>query len=98
MSVVSSASSAPRSDVTSAEEMIAALIGLYKPAVRRRQRTPTVVPASQPAPRNRQRCRCGSCSECAEDARWERIFNEKFAWPEYYRSRDLENWSTLSRK
>jgi hypothetical protein len=38
-----------------------------------------------PASKSRLRiCRCGECRECAENARWDRIFNEKFADPEYY--------------
>src|SRR5262249_708953 len=31
-----------------------------------------------------QRCQCGQCPACEENARWERIFNEKFADPDYY--------------
>jgi hypothetical protein len=30
------------------------------------------------------RCRCGECFACRENARWERIFQEKFADPTYY--------------
>ena len=30
------------------------------------------------------RCRCGRCDECMENARWERIFTQKFADPSYY--------------
>jgi len=34
---------------------------------------------------SRQRnCACGSCRRCVENARWERIFNEKFADRGYY--------------
>jgi len=33
------------------------------------------------------RCRCGVCRTCLEDARWERIFREKFADPTYYGDR-----------
>src|ERR1035437_9472012 len=32
----------------------------------------------------RTRCKCGQCQQCLEDARWERIFVEKFADPNYY--------------
>jgi len=32
----------------------------------------------------RRRCQCGRCRECADNARWERIFAEKFADPDYY--------------
>ena len=33
------------------------------------------------------RCRCGQCRQCLDDARWERIFTEKFADPDYYTRR-----------
>jgi hypothetical protein len=44
------------------------------------------VPAkSQAASRRKRRvCQCGNCSTCKDNARWERIFQEKFADPEYY--------------
>jgi hypothetical protein len=35
------------------------------------------------APEGR-RCRCGDCRTCRENARWERIFKEKFEDPTYY--------------
>jgi len=31
-----------------------------------------------------RRCQCGACAFCVDNARWERIFNEKFADPNYY--------------
>lgn len=31
-----------------------------------------------------RRCPCGHCSLCEENARWERIYQEKFADVEYY--------------
>jgi hypothetical protein len=31
-----------------------------------------------------RRCACGTCTTCIENARWERIFREKFADPDYY--------------
>jgi hypothetical protein len=34
--------------------------------------------------RRRQFCKCGKCKWCPENARWARIFNEKFANPAYY--------------
>jgi len=44
------------------------------------------VPAKpQAATRRRRRvCQCGHCGTCKDNARWERIFQEKFADPEYY--------------
>jgi hypothetical protein len=35
----------------------------------------------------RERCQCGSCPKCQEDARWDRIFTKKFADPTYYAER-----------
>jgi hypothetical protein len=32
------------------------------------------------------RCQCGQCRTCQENARWERIFQEKFANSDYYQS------------
>ena len=32
----------------------------------------------------RGRCSCGVCARCRDNARWERIFREKFADPSYY--------------
>ncbi len=41
--------------------------------------------AARPAGGTRRiRCRCGRCQQCLENARWERIFTEKFADPNYY--------------
>jgi hypothetical protein len=86
------------SPFSSAEEIIAAVNALYEPA-RRRMRRPAEPPA---APRVKQErsgcCHCGYCASCLEEERWERIFNEKFACPEYYLARRQENWSTLARK
>lgn len=30
-------------------------------------------------------CRCGTCCSCRDNARWERIFETKFADPDYYK-------------
>ena len=32
-----------------------------------------------------RRCQCGTCAFCVSNARWQRIFNEKFADPDYYK-------------
>jgi hypothetical protein len=42
-----------------------------------------------------KRCRCGVCCRCQENARWERIFNERFADPEYYKERPAPCGSSL---
>jgi hypothetical protein len=44
--------------------------------------TPTYhAPASKNGTR---RCTCRVCPSCVDNARWERIFQEKFADPNYY--------------
>jgi hypothetical protein len=40
-------------------------------------------------------CRCKSCDSCLDEARWERIFREKFADPSYYNRRDHRTSSPL---
>ena len=35
--------------------------------------------------RTSARCQCGQCKNCLDNARWERIFQEKFASKDYYR-------------
>jgi hypothetical protein len=37
------------------------------------------------AKQRRKKCQCGTCSSCADNARWERIFQTKFADPHYNR-------------
>jgi hypothetical protein len=52
-------------------------------AERRRARAPRDAVARGPT-REWRRCDCGQCTRCLEDARWERIFQERFADPAYY--------------
>jgi hypothetical protein len=43
------------------------------------------------------RCPSGcTCRTCTDNARWERIFQEKFADPGYYSNPTTRNWSSLS--
>jgi hypothetical protein len=42
-----------------------------------------------------RRCRCGMCSRCMEEARWERIFKERFADPDYYNARPVHFGSSM---
>ena len=49
-------------------------------------------PASK---RGFRRCTCRKCSSCLDEARWERIFQEKFADPMYY-SKRVRRDSTLN--
>lgn len=47
-----------------------------------------------PAKTTKPRCNCGQCATCQDDARWERIFREKFADPLYYQ-RPMRGKSSL---
>jgi hypothetical protein len=65
-------------------ESILELMGTYaKPAPVQRRRP--AQDAARPASKDRRRlCKCGHCRQCLDNARWERIFAEKFADPGYY--------------
>ena len=45
--------------------------------------------------RKRSRCACGKCWTCLETARWDSIFQEKFADPTYYELRHPTLGSSL---
>jgi hypothetical protein len=68
----------------SSPEVIRALMqahGDSTPVCRRRGARDAVRPASRD---RRRRCRCGQCPQCLDNARWDRIFAEKFADPDDY--------------
>jgi hypothetical protein len=44
----------------------------------------------------RQYCQCGNCKWCLDNARWERVFNEKFLDPMYYGRLTVRHNSTLA--
>jgi hypothetical protein len=44
----------------------------------------------------RRNCRCGRCDSCLTNIRWEKIFKEKFADPDY-NSRPPKGGSSLNR-
>jgi len=46
--------------------------------------------------RRQQRCKCGSCQRCLDNARWDRIYNEKFADPAYYTTFQVHHNSALA--
>jgi len=53
--------------------------------------------AARPAHNDRRvRCQCGQCHQCLDNARWERIFSEKFADPHYYTRRVVRYSSPLT--
>ena len=53
------------------------------------QARPSTPRANAPGPLTERRCRCGLCRKCLEEARWEAIFQARFADPEYYSIRLL---------
>jgi hypothetical protein len=59
-------------------------------------RKPVATPLVLPKRLTRAGCHCGSCHTCLENARWERIFNEKFADPSYYEERGPHYSSPLA--
>jgi hypothetical protein len=68
----------------SSQESILALMrgsGMAGRVGRRRGAQNTARPAGGT---RRTRCRCGRCQQCLDNARWDRIFTEKFADPNYY--------------
>ena len=70
-------------DLASAESICALMPGSRNPAPVRLPRGAQNV--ARPANRRPQlRCQCGQCRQCLDNAKWERIFAEKFADPYYY--------------
>jgi hypothetical protein len=45
--------------------------------------------------KRRRSCQCGSCATCLDNAKWERIFSEKFADADYYKPRSVWGGSSL---
>jgi hypothetical protein len=45
--------------------------------------------------RKTRMCKCGICFTCKDNARWERIFAEKFADPSYYSNLTMRGGSSL---
>jgi hypothetical protein len=41
-------------------------------------------------------CICGTCATCLDNARWERVFRDKFEDPDYYKPRSLRQESSLN--
>jgi hypothetical protein len=64
-----------------------------------RMRKTTVSPDErvyQPPAYKTRRCRCGLCPTCEDNARWERIFAEKFSDPTYYSGPVVRHESPLN--
>jgi hypothetical protein len=50
----------------------------------------------RPHPYHSRVCTCGSCGRCLDNARWNRIFDEKFADPSYYSRMHIRHRSSLA--
>jgi len=48
-----------------------------------------------PTVRRQKNCKCGQCKRCLENARWNRVFEEKFADPAYYGPVKIRHTSSL---
>jgi hypothetical protein len=73
-------------ELASPESIVALMRAQENPAPARRRYGGQE--ADRPASRGRKmRCRCGRCPQCVDNARWDRIFAEKFADPDYYARR-----------
>jgi hypothetical protein len=62
---------------------------------RRRPRQPRSATLPDNRSERRKRCTCGTCTTCLDNARWEAIFNAKFADPDYYKARPVRSGSSL---
>jgi hypothetical protein len=82
-------------ELSSVESIRAALRLHGRSALVRRHRG--AQDANRPVSNDRRiRCQCGRCQQCLDNARWERIFAEKFADPNYYTRRVVRYTSPLT--
>jgi hypothetical protein len=73
------------------------LASIEQPARGTRQRTPPVIKSKPVRPYRVSGCTPGcTCRTCSDNARWERIFQEKFADPSYYSNPTTRNGSSLA--
>jgi len=81
------------------QKLVRAFLADFAPA-RRGRRVKTAPPSVEMPPPNanikQTRCRCGQCPPCRENARWERIFNDKFLDPHYYQREAPKFGSSLN--
>ena len=69
------------------------LKGVTAKAERPKKRSTFLFPSISPVGAAK-RCACGACKFCMENARWEQIFDKKFADPEYYSDRASRVWAS----
>lgn len=73
------------------ERIILEMLDGSRPKRRCAPQIPQIEPASKVV-----HCDCGKCPRCRDNARWERIYREKFADADYYADRPLCRGSSLS--
>jgi hypothetical protein len=81
-------------DLANPELIASLLVGEQKRRKATARRGSLESAASHRVPKVR-RCQCGTCNRCVENARWDKIFNEKFADREYYNPRPVHVGSSL---
>ncbi len=75
----------------------ALLASIGQPQRGQRHRVQAQVPARITRPNRVPHCERGcTCRTCSDNARWERIFREKFADPNYYSDPITRNGSSLA--
>ena len=75
----------------------ALLASIGQPVRGSRERAQAVVDPKPVRAHKASRCARGcTCRTCTDNARWERIFQEKFADPGYYSNPTTRNGSSLS--
>jgi hypothetical protein len=73
------------------------LASIEQPVRGSRPRTPIVIKSKPVRPYRVSGCGAGcTCRTCSDNARWERIFQEKFADPSYYSNPTTRNGSSLA--
>jgi hypothetical protein len=82
----------------STTQTIEALLASIGQPVRNQRQRAVVVQNSKPVrPHKASACARGcTCRTCTDNARWERIFQEKFADPSYYSNPTTRNGSSLA--
>jgi hypothetical protein len=81
--------------------VLARLLGMHlatfsQPPGRRAVRLQAPTAPGRPRQHRSRACSCGSCGRCRDNARWNRIFDEKFADPSYYGSVPVRHNSSLA--
>lgn len=79
----------------SSPESIRSLIADFEDPTRVQQRHASEV-ARLARKGRKKRCKCGHCKQCLDEARWDRIFTEKFADPTYYNHIVIHTTSPLT--